>query len=492
MRNTKKAISILLTLLMVVGMMSTFAFAAAGTGTITIQNASKGETYKAFKIFNAKVDPATQGITYQELTSGQIENEHLKAVFEKDKAGYIVKKTAVTDEAVIAAIKAYVGDDTVNLAVAKSVKATGNTVTMSGLEYGYYYVTSTLGSAISITSTNPEVTIKDKNTTGPVIPGEEGKLKKSNKESVSIGDTVTYTVKFTATNYYAKTEGGESKQIKQYVINDTLPAFLKDVKVESLKIGDTAITPTPQFNNKKIVIDWVDNENNSLYNNKTDIEIIYTAKVTDNGIVYDGEGNKNEVTISWTYVDGTTPGTDDKITGSDTIFTYALAIKKINKNGEALPGAQFKVPFAVEGSNGDYTVTGEGSTVVDCDAAGVVIIKGVAAGKYNIEETLAPDGYNILSEPFEVEAVKSGKTITEWTQYIKDGNITATQIAGSKAIIYSNATLAASVTAIVNYKGTELPTTGGIGTTIFYLIGAILVIGAGVVFVTRRRMHSDK
>ena len=107
--------------------MSTFAFAAAGTGTITIQNASKGETYKAFKIFNAKVDPVTQGITYQELTSGQIENEHLKAVFEKDKAGYIVKKTAVTDAAVIAAIKAYVGDDTVNLAVAKSVKATGNT-----------------------------------------------------------------------------------------------------------------------------------------------------------------------------------------------------------------------------------------------------------------------------------------------------------------------------------------------------------------------------
>ena len=116
--------------------MSTFAFAAAGTGTITIQNASKGETYKAFKIFNAKVDPATQGITYQELTSGQIENEHLKAVFEKDKAGYIVKKTAVTDAAVIAAIKAYVGDDTVNLAVAKSVKATGNTVTISSLEYG--------------------------------------------------------------------------------------------------------------------------------------------------------------------------------------------------------------------------------------------------------------------------------------------------------------------------------------------------------------------
>lgn len=491
MRNTKKAISILLTLLMVVGMMSTFAFAAAGTGTITIQNASKGETYKAFKIFNAKVDPTTQGITYQELTSGQIENEHLKAVFEKDKAGYIVKKTAANDEAVIAAIKAYVGDDTVNLDVAKSVKATGNTVTMSGLEYGYYYVTSTLGSAISITSTNPNATIRDKNTTGPVVPGEDGKVKKSDKESVSIGDTVTYTVKFTATNYYAKTEGGESKQIKQYVINDTLPAFLKDVKVESLKIGDTAITPAPQFANKKIVINWVDASNNSLYDNKTDIEIKYSAKVTDTGIVYDGAGNTNEVTISWIYVDDSQE-TTDKITGSDTIFTYALAIKKINKDGKALPGAQFTVPFAVNGSNGDYTVTGTGSTVVDCDANGVVIIKGVAAGKYTIEEKTAPDGYNILSAPFEVEAIKSGKTTTNWTQYIKDGQITDTQVDGSTAITYSNATLAASVTAIVNYKGTELPTTGGIGTTIFYLIGAILVIGAGVVFVTRRRMHSDK
>ena len=288
--------------------MSTFAFAAE-TGSITIENASKGETYKAFKIFNARVDTKTKGITYQELTVGQITETNLASVFEKNKAGDIVKKDGATDEAVIAAIKAYV--KSADLTAAKSEKATGNKVTMSGLEYGYYYVTSTLGSAISITSTNPNALIKDKNTTGPVVPpGEDGKVKKSDKESVSIGDTVTYTVKFTATNYYAKTEGGESKQIKQYVINDTLPAFLKDVKVESLKIGDTAITPTPKFDNKKIVIDWVDNENNSLYNNKTDIEIIYTAKVTDNGIVYAGEGNKNEVTISWIYVDDSEETTD--------------------------------------------------------------------------------------------------------------------------------------------------------------------------------------
>lgn len=490
MRNTKKAISILLTLLMVVGMMSTFAFAAE-TGSITIENASKGETYKAFKIFNAKVDTETKGITYQELTDAQITETNLASVFEKNKAGDIVKKDGATDDAVIAAIKAYV--KSADLTAAKSEKATGNKVTVSGLEYGYYYVTSTLGSAISITSTNPNALIKDKNTTGPVVPpGEDGKVKKSDKESVSIGDTVTYTVAFTATNYYAKTEGGESKQIKQYVIEDTLPEFLTDVKVTSLKIGNEVQTSIPQFKDKKIIIDWVDGSNNSLYNNNTPIEITYTAKVTDDGIVYDGEGNKNEVTISWIYVDGSQE-TTDKITGSDTIYTYAIALKKINKEGVALTGAEFKVPFTVkENSAGNYTVTGTGTAVVKCDANGVVIIKGVAARTYNIEEVVAPDGYNILKDTVEVKAVKIGKTATKWTRYIKDGVISETQIDGSTAITYSNDAIAANVTAIVNYTGTELPSTGGIGTTIFYLIGAILVIGAGVVFVTRRRMHSDK
>ena len=487
MRNTKKAISILLALLMVVGMMSTFAF-AAGNGSITISNASKGEDYEAYKIFDAKVDTATNGITYQEISTDQIKDKNLAKVFEKNKAGDVVIKANATNQEIIAAVKAYIAG--AELSSAKKVNATGNTAIISGLDYGYYYITSGLGSVISITSTNPTGTVEDKNTTEPGPTDDP--VKKSDKNNVFVGDTVTYTVKFNATNYYNATEGTAGKQIKQYVIKDTLPSFLADVNVISLKIGNKTITPAPQFNNKEIRIDWVDADNNSIYSNNTVIEIKYTAKVVaSDDIVYNGNGNKNDVSIGWNYVGG---GEENgKITGSDTIYTFAIALKKVNKDGTPLTGAKFKIPFAAEkNADGVWTVTGEGSTEVNCDSKGVVLVKGVTEGTHMIEESVAPDGYNVLKDSFEAKAVKDGTITTTWVKYIKDGITSDTEIEGSTKIEYTNSVIAASVTPVVNYTGTELPSTGGIGTTIFYLIGAILVIGAGVVCVTRRRMHSDK
>ena len=98
------------------------------------------------------------------------------------------------------------------------------------------------------------------------------------------------------------------------------------------------------------------------------------------------------------------------------------------------------------------------------DEKGEAAFSGIAAGTYFLEETQAPDGYNPLNQ-----------------------DVTVTVVRGS-----STDTLTLTAVNVVNSTGTELPETGGIGTTVFYLLGAILVVGAGVVFVTRRRMHAEK
>ena len=129
-------------------------------------------------------------------------------------------------------------------------------------------------------------------------------------------------------------------------------------------------------------------------------------------------------------------------------------------------------------ANGKLYIVGLGQNVT---------LKGV--------ETAAPDGYNKLEtevtltpQVLEKEVFKA----TETRYYDKDGNLVSTEASStsSKSVTKNLDELDAAGVEVINKAGTELPSTGGIGTTIFYIIGAILVIGAGVVLVTRRRMNN--
>ena len=147
------------------------------------------------------------------------------------------------------------------------------------------------------------------------------------------------------------------------------------------------------------------------------------------------------------------------------------------------------------GTKGDYTVTGlneAGTTEVEVDDDGVLIIKGINSdGNYELTESQAPEGYNKLQGSVKITVQPTSETTTSTTKYLDEhGNVTNEKT--NTVVTYTNEKLAATLIPILNTTGSQLPSTGGIGTTIFYLIGAILVIGAGVVFVTRRRMHSDK
>ena len=208
----------------------------------------------------------------------------------------------------------------------------------------------------------------------------------------------------------------------------------------------------------------------------------------------DGAGNTNKVTVTWTTKEGEQPG-PGKLETNETIFTYAIALKKVNNEGKALPGAVFQFPFYVQSTpdaNGAYIYAGKTpgtdlTNQITTPADGVIVVKGVASGRYEITEFKAPDGYNKLTTPVTVEAVKTNSTTTHTTVYLDENGNETNKVTEVKVDI-DISTIAATAVVVVNKAGTELPSTGGMGTTVFYVLGAVLVMGAVVLLVTKKRM----
>lgn len=503
MKHARKLASLLLALVMVFALATT-AFAqdvtvGDGKGSITISNAAKGETYTIYKLFDATVSADNNSIAY----TGTIP-ESLNTYFTADKNGYI----SATDEAKDGAnmsegLKAALKEWTKTAKSTATAVSDGSALNFNELAYGYYVVTTSQGEqAISVDSTMPNATIVDKNSSTPSgLTKTATATATGTDKSFSIGDTVTYTVRFKTSNYDGA--GENAKKIVSYTIEDTLPDFLKDVKVTSIIVDNDGNEATPndqtkikaQFNeDKKIVIDWYDEANHQfLYNNGATIIITYTAVVTDKAAI-DGAGNTNNVTVKWTTEGSDKPG-PGKLEQKEIIYTYAIALKKVNDKGVALPGAVFEFPFYVKAdadNDGVYIYAGinpgEGLTnKITTPDDGVIVVKGVKSGSYTITEFKAPDGYNKLTGPVTVVAKKTGATSTHTTVYLdENGNITNTET--EKDVKVDIANIAATAVVVVNKAGTELPSTGGMGTTVFYVLGSVLVLGAVVLLVTKKRM----
>ena len=502
MKHARKLTSLLLALVMVFALAVTVAAdgttGTTGTGSITISNAAKGETYTIYKLFDATVSADGKSIAY----TGTVPDS-LKTYFTADGNGYISATADAKDgenmsEGLKAALKAWTADATATA----TAESDGSALNFKGLKYGYYVVTTTQGNqVISVDSTMPNAIIVDKNSSTP-----EGLRKTASSNDVSIGDEVTYTVRFETSNYFGA--GKEAKKIVSYTIEDTLPEFLSNVTVTSIIVdndGDSTTTKdqadvTAQFVDKKIIIDWYDEANSKfLHDNGATVTITYTAKVTEKAHI-DGNGNTNKVTVTWT-TEGGEPPVPGKLETKETIFTYAIALKKVDNKGKALPGAVFEFPFYVkstaDATDGAYiyvgTTAGEGLTnQITTPENGVIVVKGVKSGDYEITEFKAPAGYNKLTDPVTVEAVKTGETSTHTTTYLdKDGNV-VDKTAKVTEVKVDIDTIAATAVVVVNKAGTELPSTGGMGTTVFYVLGAVLVVGAGVLLVTKKRMSQSE
>jgi len=517
----KKVLALVLALAMIMMVGAALAQEKAsgmgGNATITITNAAKDETYKVVKLFDATVTGTADGsIAYTGTIPTALAN-----YFEADGVGNIsLKKIADAsgknpgDDGYVdtyynmtandfLAMRTWadgIADDDTTYPSAKET-SDGSVLKFTGLKYGYYVVVSSQGTLVTVDSTNPNATVIDKNDKIPTAG------KTVNDTDVHVGETVTYTLTFGTANY-----NGE-KAIVEYVITDTLPNYLEDVNVTSVTIGGADYkvgnpAAYPQFDaNKTITIPWATEETDgsykSIYSNGAQIVITYTAKVNANVNVGNTDGNRNVVTLTPHDKEGKNPW--EKPFHSETkIYTYGAAIKKVDEAGNLLPGAEFAIKgMTVTGSAGKYTVASydaSSTTYSDslaCDSEGYLYILGLGSDEtLTAMETVAPNGYNKLAGTFTVTPIKMSETTTytdKVVYYDAAGNVVHEDVTGgtSKTVTanYSDLKTQSNVCTVENKKGTELPATGGIGTTIFYVLGGLLVVGAAVILVARRKAH---
>ena len=493
MRNTKKAISILLTLLMVVGMMSTFAFAAGeneaatttkGSIIISADTVQDGKTYTPYKIFDVTYNKTTGNYAYTMVKQSPWETVVRNYFILTDNGSvYSVKeKDGYSAAAFANALNEALNGETptVTTAQAAVTAQTGNkgiAITFSNLALGYYFVTSGQGTVCNLTTTNPTVTIHDKNDK-PFIE-KVAKEDDKNITSADIGKVIPYTI----TGKVPSLTGYTSYT---YKVEDTMTGSTLNANSITVKFGDTTYSPSNTeltTTNKSFTLNLnlLSGRLKTIATAGTKIIITYSATVDESAITTGSATNNAILTYS---NDPNSQGTGKTTPVIVTVKTFDINIDKVDSENAKLPGAKFVLKNSENkfyNVDKDKKVTWKDNqndaTVVTTDDKGAASFDGIAVGTYYLMETEAPEGYNILKESIKV-------VITD------NGAVTIGEGEDSRA---TSATDKGDITVdVINYTGSELPSTGGIGTTIFYLIGAILVIGAGVVFVTRRRMHSDK
>ena len=503
MKKLRKILALVLAMVMVLGMSTMTAFAqtvpegaaTAGTGSISIKNPTNGQTYRVYKLFDATVDTVDGTIAY----TGTIP-EALRGIFEVvpgTTKNIQVKSSAVDGDgaftaAAVETITSYVNNSLDESTAVASATSDGTApLTFQNLAYGYYAVTSSLGTVVTIDSDNPYVTVRDKNTENPATDAdkkivtavaEDGTKTTASTSTAKIGDTVDYQVTFTAQNY-----DKDDEFVYQYVITDT-PTGLSIVTDEN---GTPEFTVTIVKGTEKNQYPKKQAANATLVNGKLTITIPWGVQSTKTSY-YDTPAT---VTVTYSAKLTATTGTNKanvtyntKTTGKDTpetkVYTAEYDLTKVDKASKqddgtytkTLEGAEFALYDAqkdgkkiavsqktdAEGKaiDGAYIVDPEGTAKIVSPSNGKITIEGLKQGvKYYLEETKAPAGYSLPSERF---------TLTAAT-------VSTTQ----------NQTVEAN---IENSTAGELPSTGGMGTTLFYVFGAVLVIGAGIVLVTRRRM----
>lgn len=483
----------------------TVGTAADGKGSITINNAAKGETYSVVKIFGATITgDATEttdasGIAY----TGTIP-ESLEDYFETDTVGNIIKKDGVDDDALLAAVQAYAKEQ----AATASAVSDGTTLTFQGLDYGYYAVISTQGATVTIDSLQPNAKVNDKNS--KVIEVE----KKVAEESYSIGDRVDYTATFNTVNYYGA--GADAKQVIKYTITDTLPEFLSNIVIDSVVVTKKDGTTTDaslskSFTNGSFDIDWADevlpSTDPKTYQNKYDngAKIIVKYHGTLTSVTNINTADTNTVKIQPTVVkpDGTTEQPwDDNWQDDAEIKTYGAALKKTDGTN-ALAGAEFTITgltVTAGDAAGEYIVqsydpqsTTESATLVT-NSDGKLYIVGLASdAELSVTETKAPDGYNKLEQSIKLTPqIMTTKIYTKsgTIKYDAKGNVTSSNSTTSTTedVVKNLTDLDEEAVEVVNNKGTELPSTGGIGTYVFTVAGvAIMAIAAGLLIVRHKK-----
>lgn len=459
----------------------------AGSSSITIDGAVNGKTYTLYRIFDV-ASKTDAGMVYNVTTAwkpffegnsagtGYVEIDSLGQVKSLKKSGFVDDSENAKAFAAAALVWAKTQS---NIAVA-SVTADNNEASFTGLKEGYYLVDTTTGSLCSVGNVTDATAVKIKEKNG--VPSVDKQVQEDSdsswgdKNDAEIGQEVNFktTINVTAGN------------TTNYVLHDKMTGLT--YKADSIQItktnGTVTLTPDTDYSIEtptdgcSFEIKFVNGKLNA-----GDVVVTYTATVNANAVVA-GTGNTNETWLDYGNNEHTTHDTTRTYVWEFKIYKYT---KGAGENETvSLPGAEF-VLYKKSGETKSYltadgnkltgwTTEENSATKFTSDNNGNVSISGLDAGEYYLKETKAPDGYNKLTDDIKVVLTK---------EYNESTNV------GTASFAYSNVTKADKVE-VENNAGTTLPSTGGMGTTVFYVVGGGLMAVAVVLLVTKKRMENKR
>ena len=482
MNTLKKATVFVLALVLILS-----CSIAASAASITIGNAQPGQTYKVYKMFDVTATTPAEGEKAQysykvvDAWAPFFEANHPGHDYIELTNGYPtnIKFTTDSTEAAAFAKAALAWAKQNRISSVDSVTAQqGVPATISNLADGYYLVETSLGALCGLNTANGDtaVTINEKNEM-PVVKKEVKEKNPSDRWQTSniaqVGSIVDFKAEIEV----------KSESIK-YVFHDEMEAGLKIQNTTAnpitVKVGLTAATVGADYTlqEKENGFDITFQDSYIQKNYGKTITVTYYAMVTKEA-VKDTDGVRNE---AWLDVGNKTATTHQQTHTNSLSFDLVKYREKANSNEKVLlAGAKFKLYTAETGGeevpliqvteeNETYyrpTVEEETATEIVTTANAPIRIKGLNNVTYYLEETEAPNGFNKLA----------GRTRIALTD-----NILATK---ADTAWYEGGVQ------VENESGTVLPSTGGMGTTLFYVVGGLLMAAAAVLLIAKKRMGKN-
>lgn len=496
----KKAMKKLMAALLAVAMvcaMAIPAFAAGGAGAttgegkITIDNAVIGHTYKIYRILNLQYNDTAKSFRYEKNDKwGAFVEEQTAYLAVDSKTGVVTwansdnadNGTAI--KALAVAAGQYVKDkEDAGLTADDSKEATSNTVIFDKLPLGWYLVVSdlTTDAICSIDTTAKQVTIREKNGVPTVTKEVEyasGSWGEGNDGNV--GDTVNF-----QTTIYV-TDGNPTN----YVLHDKMSNGLafQTGTISVKKNGDPFTDYTIETPIDDCTFEIKFNENSLHTNDK--VVVTYSATINSNAVVGTA-GNENETWLKYGNNGETTHGKTKTYTWSFNIFKY---FTDSNNDMRYLANVEFvlyrknaddKAEYAKFDSNNKlsgWTEAESEAGKLKTNATSIVGVEGLDKGTYFLKEITTPDGFNGLTSDVEVQIDSSCNTLNGATYTVQYKMVNEDD--------FTDTDEEEKVVPIENKRGTVLPGTGGIGTTIFYVVGGGLMVAAAILLITKKRMEN--
>lgn len=494
MKKAKKILGLLLAMVMM--MSAAITAMAEETYSITINNSAEGHTYEAYQIFTGVLSTKEDG---DKVLSNIVWGSGVSEAGQTALGDAAAKAETLKTEADAKAFAKEVAPYLTTAAGSASTVTDGKYV-ISGRTPGYYLVKDQDASVTGEGDAYTEYIIKvvGNVTTEPKsdVPEVEKKVKDINDSTddamtgwqdsadYDIGDSIPFQLKATLADNVS------SYTTYKVVFHDTLSKGLtynNDAKVyiDGAETDGFTVTSTVNADGTTTLTVSSDDVKALGAGDNSVITVEYTATLNENAVLgsagnlnnvyleYSNNPNKSEAGNNET---GNTPA--DKVI----VFTYKTIINKVDGEDKPLTGAE----FTLEKYNKE-TDEWKAIAVVKNDEGTTFTFSGLDDGDYRLTETKTPAGYNTI-DPIEF-------TITAEHDVLSD-NPALTSLSGDATtgeITFTPDTTEGALSAdVVNKAGSTLPETGGMGTTIFYVLGAILVLGAAIMLIAKKRMSSEK